>query len=274
MMTNPFKDKVAVVTGAASGIGRAVSKELGRMGAVVVCADINLDGVKETVSSIKEIGAKASAKKVDVTKHDQVKKLVADAVKENGRIDYIFNNAGISMIGEMRDTDISRWRQIIDVNFMGVLYGTIEAYPVMIKQGSGHIVNTASLAGLIPAPTGIAYVATKFAVVGLSTSLRSEARGLGVKVSVVCPGFVDTPIIKEFIPINVRKEDHLKKNPRMMDVNKAAKKILKRVKRNRSIILIGSDAHILYFFQRFFPFVLNSLYKYMIKFLRTTRIED
>jgi NAD(P)-dependent dehydrogenase (short-subunit alcohol dehydrogenase family) len=273
-MSNPFRDKIAVVTGAASGIGRAVSKELGRLGATVIAADINLDGANETASIIKKTGAVASAKKVDVTKHDQVKRLIKDVVKKHRRIDYIFNNAGIAMVGETRDMDISQWRRIIDVNFMGVLYGTTEAYPVMIKQGSGHIVNTASLAGLVPVPTETAYVATKFAVVGLSTSLRAEAKGLGVKVNVICPGFVDTPIIKEFIPVNVRKEDHLKKNPKMMDVNKAAKKILKGVKRNHSIILIGSDAHILYFFQRFFPFVLNPLYQYMIKFLRTTRIED
>jgi NAD(P)-dependent dehydrogenase (short-subunit alcohol dehydrogenase family) len=273
-MSDFFRDKVAVVTGAASGIGRALSIELGKMGAAVVCADIDLDGANETVSIIKKTGAVASAKRVDVTKHDQVKKLVADAVKEHGRIDYIFNNAGIAMLGETRDMNISQWRQIIDVNFMGVLYGTTEAYPVMIEQGSGHIVNTASLAGLVPVPTETAYVATKFAVVGLSTSLRSEAKGLGVSVSVVCPGFVDTVIIRGFTPINIRKEDHLAKMPHMIDVNKAARKILKRVRRNRSIILIGTDAHIIYFIQRYFPFVLNPLYQMMVKFLRTTRIEE
>ncbi len=273
-MGDPFKDKVAVVTGAASGIGRALSHELGRMGAVVVAADINFDGAKETASSLKEMGSVAAVKKVDVTKHDQVKRLINDVVKELGRIDYIFNNAGIAMLGETRDMDISRWRQIIDVNLMGVLHGTVEAYPVMVKQGSGHIVNTASLAGLVPVPTETAYVTTKFAVVGLSTSLRAEGKGLGVKVSVVCPGFVDTAIIRGFTPVNIRKEDHLEKMPHTMDVNKAARKILKRVGRNRSIILIGTDAHILYFIQRYFPFVLKPLYQIMIKFLRSTRIED
>lgn len=273
-MSDFFKEKVAVVTGAASGIGMAVSGELGRMGAVVVCADIDLDGAKETASSLRESGAKAEAKKVDVTKHDQVKRLVAEVVKEHGRIDYMFNNAGIAMLGETRDMDISQWRRIIDVNMMGVLYGTLEAYPVMINQGSGHIVNTASLAGLVPVPTETAYVMTKFAVVGLSTSLRSEGKGLGVKVSVVCPGFIDTAIIRGFIPINIRKEDHLGRMPRMLDVNKAARKILKRVRRNRSIILIGTDAHVVYFIQRYFPFILNPLYQMMVKFLRTTRIED
>lgn len=273
-MTNPFNDKVAVVTGAASGIGRAISKELGRLGATVIAADINLEGAKKTASAISTMGAVAEAKKVDVTKHDQVKKLVADVVKKHGRIDYMFNNAGIAILGETRDMDISHWRRIIDVNLMGVIYGTTEAYPVMIEQGSGHIVNTASLAGLIPAPTETAYAVTKFGVVGLSTSLRAEAKGLGVKVSVICPGFVDTEILKDFDAVNIRKEEHTAKTPRSMDVNRAAVKILKGVRRNRSIILIGNDAHIIYFIQRFFPYVLNPLFQLMMKFLRTTRIED
>jgi short-subunit dehydrogenase len=104
----------------------------------------------------------------------------------------MLNNAGIALGGEVRDMDLEHWRRILDVNLWGVIHGTTAAYQVMVKQGFGHIVNTASLGGLIPEPMATAYATTKHAVVGLSTSLRAEAAELRVKVSVVCPGFVQT----------------------------------------------------------------------------------
>jgi NAD(P)-dependent dehydrogenase (short-subunit alcohol dehydrogenase family) len=248
-----FRDKIAIVTGAASGIGRAVATRLGRFGATVCAADINEPGAKQTVSVITAAGGNSYAAKLDVTISADVGKLVADVAKRHGRIDYMFNNAGIAIVGETRDMTAEQWKTIIDINLMGVLSGTTAAYRLMAKQGFGHIVNTASLAGIIPVPTETAYCLTKYAVVGLSTSLRGEGAGLGVRVSVICPGFVRTPIIDNYIPIGFERADLSYIPKRMTDVDEAASTILKGVAKNKAIILVGSDAHIIWRLYKVWP---------------------
>ncbi len=187
-----FRDKVAIVTGGASGIGHMLCQELCRLGALVVVADVDSRGAEEVASAILKAGGRARAAFLDVSRVESVRGLVDEILSEHGRLDYMFNNAGIAIVGELRDMSLEHWQRIIDVNLWGVIYGTTAAYSIMARQGSGHIINTASLAGLIGYPASTAYAATKSAVIGLSTSLRAEAAGLGVKVSVVCPGYVQT----------------------------------------------------------------------------------
>ncbi len=251
--TDLFKGKIAIVTGAASGIGRAVATRLGRLGATVCAADINEPGAKQTASLIAGAGGNSYAAKLDVTKSADVGKLVSDVAKRHGRIDYMFNNAGIAIVGETRDMTDQHWKKIIDINLMGVLAGTLAAYRLMVRQGFGHIVNTASLAGLIPVPMESSYSLTKYAVVGLSTSLRGEGAALGVKVSVVCPGFVRTPIIDNYIPVGFNRADLTSMPPKMTDVDKAAGIILKGVEKNKAIILVGPDAHIAWRLYKVWP---------------------
>ena len=248
-----FTGKIAIVTGAASGIGRAVATRLGGLGATVCAADINEPGARETASSIVAAGGSAYAVKLDVTKSPDVSRLVDKVVKKYGRIDFMFNNAGIAIIGETRDMTDDHWKKIIDINLMGVLSGTLAAYRIMVKQGFGHIVNTASLAGLIPVPMESSYCLTKYAVVGLSTSLRGEGAALGVKVSVVCPGFVSTPIVGNYTAVGFDRESMAADMPPMTDVQKAAKIILSGVAGNKSIILVGRDAHVAWRLYRLWP---------------------
>ncbi len=245
-----FKDKIAIVTGAASGIGRALSAELGRRGVMVICADINLDGAEKTASKIKGGGGRAQGRHLDVTKAKDVKKLIDEIKEKHGRIDYVFNNAGIAILGEVTEMSIDQWRRIVDVNLMGVIYGTIFAYEVMVGQGSGHIVNTASLAGLIPAPMITAYCATKHGVVGLSNSLRAEGRTFGVKVGVVCPGNVRTEIHDAAILLNLDREKLISKINLIIGPEKAARKILRGVRRNKAIITFPLHASITWRFFR------------------------
>ncbi len=270
-----FKDKVAIVTGAASGIGRAVSRELGRSGAVVVCVDIDDKDLKETVTSITEEGGVAQPVKLDVTDEKGVEALIKKTAIEQGRLDYVFNNAGMGVGGEVRDLKPEHWRKIIDVNLWGVVYGTNAAYRLMINQGFGHIVNTASLAGLAPTPINTPYALTKHAVVGLSTSLRAEGRDLGVKVSAVCPGVVDTNILY--------KSEMLKSDPKealalvmvkRMNVDKAAGDILKGVKKNKPIIVITPHGKVLWRIQRLFPSINNFLALLAVREFRKIRVED
>ncbi len=201
-----FKDKIAIVTGGASGIGAALARDLARHGADVLLADIQIDAALGVAAKITASGGRAAAHYVDVTDSEAVARLVARIAAEKGRLDYMFNNAGIAVIGEFRDLPAADWKRMLDINVSGVFAGTAAAYAVMIRQGSGHIVNTASVAGLVPSPGFAAYSASKHAVVGLSTSLRAEAAGYGVKVSAVCPGFVRTPIF-DSKTVGMRKQE-------------------------------------------------------------------
>jgi NAD(P)-dependent dehydrogenase (short-subunit alcohol dehydrogenase family) len=191
-----FEGKVAIVTGAASGIGYALSAALCRRGATVVLADIDETGAKACADALAAgPPGRAAGVGLDVTDAEAFIDLAARVVSDHGHLDLLFNNAGIGVSGEVADLSLAHWRRVVDVNLLGVVHGVVAAYPAMIRQGSGHIVNTASLAGLIPAPLLTPYAMTKHGVVGLSTSLRAEAARHGVRVSVVCPGVIDTPLL-------------------------------------------------------------------------------
>ena len=142
--------KTVIVTGGASGIGRALCEVLGMRGAILTVADIDPDGLSETVSELTRRGCDARGALLDVTDHAAVKRLVDATVAEHGRLDYMFNNAGIGVLGEAQDFSYDDWHRVIDVNLYGAVHGVMAAYPVMVRQGGGHIVNTASAAGLFP----------------------------------------------------------------------------------------------------------------------------
>ena len=196
-----FEGKVAIVTGAASGIGKALSEALARRGATVVLADIDEAGAKAAADAL---GAgppgRASGVALDVSDADAVATLIERTAQDHGHLDLLFNNAGVGIVGEVRELTLAHWNRAIDVNLRGVVHGVVAAYPIMIRQGRGHIVNTASLAGLLPSPMLTPYAMTKHGVVGLSTSLRMEAAAHGVRVSVICPGVIDTPLLDKGNP--------------------------------------------------------------------------
>ena len=194
--------------------------------------------------TIVEAGGAARAAAVDVTDRAAVGRLIRETASHFKRLDFVFNNAGIGIAGRMNDMKPEHWRRIIDINFMGVLYGTDEAYRIMIRQGFGHIVNTASLAGLIPTPFTCAYAATKHAVVGLSTTLRHEAALHNVRVSVVCPGVVKTEIFDHVEILTGGSFDPYRYFPFMMDVTKAARTIIAGVRKNRAVITFPASARL------------------------------
>jgi NADP-dependent 3-hydroxy acid dehydrogenase YdfG len=189
-----FAQKVSIVTGASSGIGRALCRELHHRGAIVYAASRDAD---ELARLAQECGdARLIPAALDVTDERAVEALIESVVAEHARLDIVVNNAGIVVGGDFEDMSVDAWKKILDVNLWGVIHGTQHAYAQMVKQGHGHIVNTASSAGVLPVAKSTAYAATKHAVVGLSTSLREEARRHGVRVSVAIPGLVDTAIFK------------------------------------------------------------------------------
>jgi NAD(P)-dependent dehydrogenase (short-subunit alcohol dehydrogenase family) len=187
-----LQDKVAIVTGGGSGIGRALCLELANRGASVVVVDINAEQVARTVDQIVQAGGCASACPLDVSDSTGLDRLVRDTVDRHRRIDFMFNNAGIGLTGDFQALTPAEVDRVVKINLQGVILGSLAVYPTMVRQGFGHIVNTASSTALLPTPGSALYSATKHGVVGFSTALREEARLFGVRVSVVCPGFVKT----------------------------------------------------------------------------------
>jgi NADP-dependent 3-hydroxy acid dehydrogenase YdfG len=267
-----FTGKVAIVTGAGSGIGEALGKELASRGATVVLSDIDEQRINDVVKTIQGKGQKAGAVVLDVSDYDATKQMIEDAVAENGQLDYIFNNAGIAVGGEVRDCAIEDWRNVLDVNLYGVINGVQVAYPIMVKQGFGHIINTGSIEGLIPFPNTTSYVASKYAVVGLSESLRIEGADLGVKVSVVCPGFIKTRIFTDSKMINVDEEKMLEGLTEMKGFTseQCAMVILDGVVKNKAFIPVTRFAKIFWTLHRINPRIVHWL---MRKSIRRSRLE-
>lgn len=189
-----YSDKTCVITGAASGIGLALAEALLQAGAFVMLVDRDAEGLQTAVGQFAAHKDHISHRVTDVTDADQVAQMIAAAVAWRGRIDYLFNNAGIGGTLPIGTATLEHWRRIIDINLWGVIYGIQAILPVMRAQGGGHIINTASIAGVIPVPGQALYNTTKYAVVGLSESLRFELEPEGIGVTVVCPGPVVSKI--------------------------------------------------------------------------------
>jgi NAD(P)-dependent dehydrogenase (short-subunit alcohol dehydrogenase family) len=246
-----FEGKVAIVTGAASGIGRALSAALVARGASVVLADIDETRAAEAAASLHAgPPGRASAAALDVRDPRAVADLIDRTVMDHGHLDLMFNNAGIGVGGEVANMTLAHFDRAMDVNLRGVLNGVMAAYPVMSRQGRGHIVNTASVAGLLPSPGLAPYAMTKHAVVGLSLSLRPEAQSRGVRVSVVCPGVIDTPILDKGNPPDLPSVGDLSDGRQALEraLGKAyppellARDVLAGVARNRPIIVAPHHA--------------------------------
>ena len=253
-----FADQRAIVTGGASGIGRSIATALHREGARVVIADLNGELANQVVRKLGSDRARAVC--VNVTDATAVQRLVDDTVNREGRLDLMFNNAGVALFADTRETSLDDWNRLIDVNLRGVVHGVAAAYPVMARQGAGHIVNTASVAGLTATPAMIAYAATKHAVVGLSLTLRAEAAPRGVRVSVVCPGLVDTPITQAAKIIGPTRERVVAELPfKLHSSDRLAEVVLRGIRRNRAVIPFTTPGRISWWLHRLSPSLASRL---------------
>jgi len=197
----------AVITGAGSGLGRALALDLAKRGASLIISDIVLPSAEETAELVRQQGARAEAVRCDVTDRDAVFALVDETEKRLGGMDLIANNAGIAIGGPFDEISIEDWRWAVDINLWGVIYGCQAAVPKMRAQGRGYIINVASAAGLLAPPSMSAYNVTKAGVVSLSETLYTEYKTQGIHVAVVCPTFFRTNIIGAIRGATTEKED-------------------------------------------------------------------
>jgi NADP-dependent 3-hydroxy acid dehydrogenase YdfG len=243
-----FAGKVAVVTGAGSGIGQALAVELARSGAKVAISDVDAEGLAVTEARLKAIGAPVKADRLDVTEREAFE-LYADAVKAHfGKVNQIYNNAGIAFTGDVEVSSYKDIERVMDVDFWGVVNGTKAFLPHLIESGDGHVVNVSSLFGIFSVPGQAAYNAAKFAVRGFTEALRQEmiAGQRPVKVTTVHPGGIKTAIARNAMAAEGIDAQQLAntfdKKLANTTPERAAKIILDAVRKNKARVLVGADA--------------------------------
>ena len=252
-----FQHKVAAITGAASGMGRTLAIELARRGCHLALSDVNETELVKTAELAGKHGVKVTVTKLDVAKREAVFAWADQVVRDHGKVNLIFNNAGVALTANVESVKIADFEWIMGINFWGVVYGTQAFLPHLKASGDGHIVNTSSLFGLMAVPTQGTYNASKFAVRGYTEALRMELEMEGACVSATCvhPGGIATNIamagkIDESVTAKtgVSEADHKRAANKLINVTtaeSAALQILKAVERNERRVLVGPDARFL-----------------------------
>jgi short-subunit dehydrogenase len=252
-----FKNKVAAITGAASGMGRTLALELARRGCHLALSDVNEAGLKETAELVRPLGIKVTTQKLDVSNRDAVFAWADQVATDHGQVNLIFNNAGVALTVNLDLVKITDFEWIMGINFWGVVYGTQAFLPHLKKSGDGHVINTSSLFGLMAVPSQGTYNASKFAVRGYTEALRMELEMAGEGVSATCvhPGGIATNIAKagridpgmeKVSGISADKQRKLAdKLINVTTAESAALQILKAVENNERRVLVGNDAKML-----------------------------
>ncbi len=250
MALSDLNGRWALVTGAASGIGHETALAFAREGASVVAVDLDEARLAETSRLVEATGRRCLAAGCDVSDPAAVEALAARIAADIGPLDVVVNNAGVGFFGPFLDTPLSAWHQVVGVNLMGVVHVSRAFLPGMIAAGGArHLVNVASAAGIYPVPNLSAYSASKHAVMGLSDALAMELRDTGVGVTVVCPGIINTPIIRNrnavapSVPASALDKLSQQYQARGAHPSLVATQIVRAVKRGEDIVLAGPSAN-------------------------------
>lgn len=254
-----LEKKVAVITGAASGIGRSLALALAREGCFLALADFNKKGLDETVRMVKDAGGTAMSQVVDVANRPQVERFAAAVIKKFKQADIVVNNAGVTLFGRLDDVSYREFEWIMGINLWGVVYGTRAFLPHLRNRPEAWVVNLSSAFGLVGVPSQTTYCATKFAVRGFTEALQRELKNTPITAISVHPGGVKTNIAHNARFTSGFGRDANKKFARRFDrmakttVDQAAKAIIYAIKRKKRRLLIGADAKLIDIVQRIFP---------------------
>jgi NAD(P)-dependent dehydrogenase (short-subunit alcohol dehydrogenase family) len=266
-----LKGKVALVTGAASGIGQATSLKFAQEQADLVITDLNEDGLNDTAEQIRALGRKVLPIRTDIARREEVEALCNNALEEFGRVDILMNNAGVALYADIIDTDLADWEWMLGINLWGPIYALHFLLPHMVARKSGHIINIASWMGLLGQPANGAYAASKFGIVGLSESLRAELERFGIGVTVVCPGIVQTNIFKAVKVKGFKPE--VTKMPGFIGTTPegAAMKIVHAVKKDKALVLTDF-AKIAYAIRRLSPALARQIGRGGVKVFQKSKL--
>jgi len=255
-----FSGRVAAITGAASGIGRALAKDLARRGAHLALSDIDEAGLAETVALCEGAGVKVTSQRVDVADRDSMYRWADQVVEDHGKVNFIFNNAGVALGATIETMSYEDFEWLININFWGVVYGTKAFLPHLKAAGEGHIVNISSVFGLISVPSQSAYNAAKFAVRGFTDALRMELEleDCGVSATTIHPGGIKTNIARNArmdgsvaaLTGGVERARNEFDKAAITRPDKAARQILTAVENDRRRALVGPDAKVVDFISR------------------------
>ena len=251
-----LKGNRAAITGAGSGLGRALSLELAKQGWRILVSDIKEERARETLHLVTQAGGFGEALCCDVAAKDQVAAMADKVFREWGGIDLLINNAGVSMAGFVSRSPLENWQWIVDIDLWGVIYGCHFFIPQMKKLGVGHIVNIASNAGMASLPEMAAYNITKAGVISLSETLRSELAAYNIGVTVVCPSFFASTLLENF---RYDTEEQYRVAEKLftwwfsMDPHVVARRVLKAVQKNKLYVLPQIDAKFVWYAKRYFP---------------------
>jgi len=255
-----FRNKVAAITGAGSGMGRALALELAARGCAVAIADVGPAALNETESMLRGTKVKVSCHLVDVADRAAMEQFAEDVVRVHGKVNLVFNNAGVSVTNTVEKLSYDDFEWLMNINFWGVVHGTKAFLPYLRKVDEAHIINTSSIFGVVAFPSQGAYNASKFAVRGFTEALRQELAGTHIGVSCVQPGGVKTNIVKTSRYYATDNEaptkDEMTRSFEQLAAltpRDAAMQILRGVENNRGRVLVGKDAKLLAWIQRLFP---------------------
>ena len=252
-MIKNFQNKSVLITGAATGVGRALAHELANRGAVVYVTALTKKEAQIVVDEITSSNGKAIAAELDVGNFKDIEKMIDLVVSEQGQLDIMINNAGVAYVGESYDMQVETIEKLAHINFTAVNVGAVLAYTQMKKQGFGHILNTASMGGFLPTPGMAVYAATKHGVVGLTTSLASEGKSFNIVVKASCPGFIKSELMNKSSDVSNNMSDYLDLLPEPIDASIAAKTIIDGLGKKPVLIFTPSYAKVSYFLNRFIP---------------------